>query len=355
MKHAPNRYIIIFNSYLFNHFFKEGVQFMGVKVLFTYDYGSEKFEFAERLGYDITSINENLLPKLITKREGIKEELDGSFLKDIEVLVCYNPFKYIDIGKMEKLKWIQLSSVGIDQIPKQTAVSNNIIVTNNKGGYSIPMGEWIVLSMLELLKHSKKLFNQQQEKVWRMDSHIVELYGKTIGFLGTGSIASEAAKRLQGFGVSILGMNTKGRLVEHFDKCFFLEEVDEMLALCDVVVVTMPYTRETHHFINRDKFLKMKKGTLFINVARGSIVDETALVECLDNGSIGGAALDVTESEPLSSDNKLWNYDNVIITPHNSWISEKRDDRRFEIILENMKRYAQGKALMNIINLAKGY
>ncbi|MBU3158913.1 phosphoglycerate dehydrogenase [Clostridium frigoris] len=315
---------------------------MSIKVLFTYNYGGEKRKNIEALGYDLKVVSEENLT--------YSEEL-----ADIEVLVCYDPFKTLDIKKMKKLKWIQLSSIGIDQLPVEYVKNTSIIITNNKGGYSIPMGEWVVLKTLEILKNSKRLYKNQADRKWKVDTSLLELYGKTIGFIGTGTIANEAAKRFQGFGVTILGVNTTGHDVIYFDKCYAMDNLHEMLRLCDVVVVALPYTKSTYHLINEDMFSAMKDGTFFINVARGNIVDEPCLVKNLQNGKLAGAAIDVYEEEPLKDNSLLWDLDNIILTSHNSWISQMRNERRFETIYENMKRYVVTKELINIVDLKKGY
>lgn len=294
------------------------------------------------IGYDITIVNENTITN--------DYEID-----DLEVLVCYNPFKRLDVTKMKSLKWIQLSSIGVDQLPFEDLKKMDVVVTNNRGGYSIPMGEWIVMSILQLFKNSMGLYKKQQNRIWKIDTSLLELYKKRIGFIGTGSIAKEAAKRLQGFDAEIIGLNTSGRDIEYFDRCFPLDEIEFMISICDVVVITIPYTEKTYHMINEKMFSKMKKGVFFINLSRGSIVDETALIENIRNKKIAGAALDVFENEPLNKENPLWNFDNVIITPHNSWISEMRNERRFEAIYENMKRFIKGEKLVNIIDLNKKY
>jgi len=312
------------------------------KALFTYDYGKEKMNLIKELGYDV----------IIKEEKGL---VYSEELKDVEVLVCYDPFSTLDITKMEKLKWIQLSSIGIDQAPIDYIKEKGIILTNNKGGYSIPIGEWIVMNILQLAKNSIKFFEKQKNKMWKIDTSIIEIYGKTIGFIGTGTLAIEATKRLKGFGVNILGLNSNGRNVEGFNKCYSKDEMDDMLRLCDFVVVTIPYTKETHHLINKERFDAMKDGVYFINVARGSVVDEVELIKNLKSGKIKGAALDVFEEEPLKEDNPLWNMENVYITPHNSWVSEMRNERRFKLIYENMKKYVEGEKLLNIVDLQKGY
>jgi phosphoglycerate dehydrogenase-like enzyme len=315
---------------------------MTIKALFTYNYGEEKMRDIETFGYDIK----------VVKEQGLIYSED---LEEIEVLVCYDPFKTLEIEKMKKLKWIQLSSIGIDQLPVEYVKNTSIIITNNKGGYSIPMGEWIVLKTLELFKNSRELYKNQSNRKWKMDTSILELYGKTIGFVGTGTIAMEAAKRLQGFGVNILGVNTNGRDIQFFDKCYAMSGLKEMLQLCDVVVGSIPSTKATHHLIDGDSFNVMKSGAFFINISRGSIVDEASLIKNLRNGNLAGAALDVYEEEPLKEHNPLWDLDNVILTSHNSWVSEVRNERRFKLIYDNMKKYVQGEKLINIVDLKKGY
>jgi len=315
---------------------------MTIKALFTYNYGGAKMKDIEAFGYDIKVI----------------KELDIIYSKDLEdteILVCYDPFNTLDIEKMKNLKWIQLSSIGIDQLPIEYVKNTSIKVTNNKGGYSIPMGEWIVLKALELFKNSKGLYENQSNRKWKMDTNINELYGKTIGFIGTGTIAVEAAKRFQGFGVNILGVNTSGRDIQYFDRCFSMRDLNDMLKLCDVVVGTIPYTKATHHLINQERFNSMKTGAYFINVARGSIVDEVSLIQNLKNGNLAGAAIDVYEEEPLKEDSPFWELDNIILTSHNSWISEMRNERRFDLIYKNMKKYAKNEELINLVDLKKGY
>ena len=313
-----------------------------IKAVFTFDYYPDKIKKFEALGYDITFIDE-------------KEIAYSDNLKDTEVLICYNPFSTLDISKLQNLKWIQLASIGVDQVPKEIALRNNILITNNKGGYKIPIGEWIVMDILSLLKKSLSFYRNQELKHWELNPDLFELYGKTVGFIGTGTIALEAAKRLQGFDVNILGVNTSGRAVEHFDKCFSMDNIDKVLSESDIVVLTIPYTESTHHLIDEDKFSQMKDSAFFINISRGAIVEEAALISNLQKGKLAAAALDVFTEEPLPVDNPLWSMDNVIVTPHNSWVSERATERRLSLIYENMKRYAQGQELINATDIAKGY
>ncbi|KAB3531661.1 dihydrofolate reductase [Alkaliphilus pronyensis] len=295
-----------------------------------------------KLGYDILITNEN-------------EAVFTNSYKDVEVLVCYNPFSTLDISLMEQLKWIQLSSIGIDQVPNDVVQNNSIVVTNNRGGYSIPMGEWIVLKLLEIYKNSYGFHQRKQKKEWFLDKSLLELYGKKILFIGTGTIAQEAAKRLQGFEMEILGINTNGENAPWFNKCYPTNMMAETIAKSDIVVLTLPYTEKTHHIIDSNSLKMMKDNGVLINVSRGSIVDEAALIEHLSNGHLMGVALDVFEREPLPKESPLWDIDRVLISSHNSWISEMRNARKYKMIYDNMKRFIEGKELLNKVNVNRGY
>lgn len=311
-----------------------------MKVLITVKISDEQLEKIKSLGYEIIRISESKIKNC--------EEVD-----DADILVTYNPFKRLDISKMKNLKYIMLTSVGFDQLPKEKVIKQNIQVTNNRGGYSIPMSEWIVMCILEIYKKSKMLYKQQQDKVWHMDFGISELYGSRIGFLGTGTIAVEAAKRLNGFGVEIWGYNTNGREVEYFDRCFGKNQINEIFKNCDVVVSTMPCTENTIGMIDKDKFELMKQGSSFINVGRGKIVNEEDLIKYLDK--FKGVALDVFEQEPLPKESPLWDADNVIVTPHNCWVSDKNDIRVEKLMYSNLKKYKEGKQVDNIVNIEREY
>jgi len=313
-----------------------------LKALITFRYKDNEMKNLENLGFEII----------------FKDERDINFseeIKDIDLMVCFDPFNKIDIELFPNLKWIQLLSAGINQVPIDKILDQDIILTNNRGGYSIPIAEWIVLKILEMIKNSREFYDKQNKKIWKMDTSILELYGKTVGFIGTGSIAQEAAKRLEGFGVNILGISSRGKNANHFHQCFSIDKINDIVSQCDFLVIAAPYTDNTHHLIDENVFSSMKNGTYLINIARGSIIDENALINNLKSGKIKKAALDVFEVEPLSEDSPLWEMDNVIISPHNSWASEMYSRRRYEIAYENMKRYINKEELINVVNLKMGY
>jgi len=311
---------------------------MEVYMKIPYDYGEERMNAIRKLGYEIIFIRE-------------KEVSDEKIPKDIEAICCYNPFGRFDITKLKKLKWIQLSSTGYDHVPMEFVKNNNVIVTNNKGGYSKPIGEWIVMSILNIYKDFKYFVKKQEERNWKLNKNILELVGKNVLFLGTGTVASEGAKRLQGFECNITGINSNGRDVKYFDRCVPMSKLMEELTIADVVVSALPYNSETHHLINDEFLKKMKEKSILINVSRGKIVDEKAVMRALDNGKFLGVSMDVFENEPLTSENSLWSYEKIYISPHNSWISEMRNERRFSTIYQNMENYMLEKELINRVNI----
>lgn len=314
---------------------------MGIKTLITFDFGEERMKGLKDLGCELIFMSD-------------RHAVYNDELADVEVVIGYNPFAGLDISKLKKLKWIQLVSAGIDMVPAEYVIENSIMVSNNKG-YSIPIGEWILMNILELLKQSSRFYHNQSQKVWKIQKGIIELYGKTVGFIGTGGIAKEAAKRVQCFEARTLGLNTKGTETQYFHECFSTDRIDELLKQSDIVVVTVPYTESLYHLIDEGRISSMKDGVLLVNISRGTIVDEVALIEGLRSGKIAGAALDVFEEEPLSKESPLWEMENVAITPHNAFFSDKREDRMYDIIYRNMKKYIEGKEIENVVDVSRGY
>lgn len=313
-----------------------------MKVLSTFDFGKEKMDCIKKIGIEITLIKEKEI-----------DEIDN--FNDFEVIVCNNPFKYFDISKFGNLKWIQLISSGVDAVPMQALKDASIILTNCKGAYSIPIAEWVIAKVLEIYKNSKKFYQLQNNKMWEKYGDIYELNNKKACILGTGSIGIEIARRLKAFGVEVTGINSTGIEVEFFSKCFALENKNSIVSISDIVINTLPLTVKTINLINDDFLAKMKTKSVLVNVSRGKILDEKALIKYLESGHLLGAALDVFELEPLPSSNHLWLLDNLIITPHVSYRSDIGNQRVFKIVFENLIRYKNGEELINKVDYTKAY
>lgn len=313
-----------------------------MNVLSTFNFEKDKMACIKNLGINITLIKEEEMGKI-------------EICSDFDVIVCNNTFKYFDISKFDNLKWIQLISSGVDKVPMQTLMHANIILTNCKGAYSIPIAEWVIAKVLEIYKSSKKFYELQNKKIWEKNRIIYELNNKKACILGTGSIGIEIARRLSAFGVEVIGINSTGREKEFFSKCFALENKNSTVSISDIVINTLPLTVKTINLINDDFIANMKTKSVLINVSRGKILDEKALIKYLESGHLLGAALDVFEFEPLSSSNRLWLLDNLIITPHVSYRSDIGNQRVFEIVYENLVRYKNGEELINKVDYTKAY
>ena len=264
-------------------------------------------------------------------------------------MICHNPFRKVLFDDFVNLKWIQLTSSGFENIPLDNFVNRDILITNNSGAFSIAVAEWVIMRILESFKNSFKIFENQKNKLWKTDYSVRELHGSTIGFIGTGNVAKETAKKLSSFGVKIIGLNRSGRPVDYFDSTYSLSNITDFIKLCHVVVLSAPLNDDSFHIIN-DEFLNTaKKGITLINIARGNLIDEIALIKAIHEKKIIFAALDVFENEPLSLDSEMWDTDHIIISPHNAWISEESKGRKFSIVFRNLKNFIKNKPLENII------
>lgn len=254
----------------------------------------------------------------------------------VEGVICNGLFLTHDIQKFNNLKYVQLTSAGFDRVPMDYIRNHNIEIHNARGVYSIPMAEFAVSGVLQLYKQSRYFYENQKEHKWEKHRGLLELYGKTVCIVGCGSVGMECAKRFKAFGCDIIGVDIKPYTNEYYLRMEPLEKLDETLAVSDIVVLTLPLTEETNGMMNDRRLEKMKTGSILINIARGHIVNETTLATALKTGEIGGAVLDVFEEEPLK-ESELWDIENVILTPHNSFVGEENDNRLSRLILMNIE------------------
>lgn len=272
-----------------------------------------------------------------------------------DIIIGALGMKGLPFQNIEGLKYLFLTSVGVDYLNPQYFTENGIIVTNAKGAYDDPIAEWILYALLQMEKRDKCNIRLQEKKIWKRRSHSGNIYGKKALFLGTGTIAIQAALRLSPFKCEIIGYNTDGRKVEGFDRCISQEKLDETLGEVDYVIMCLPDTKSTHHMINEDRISKMNKGVKFVNISRGGTVKETDLISALEHGKIAAAALDVFEEEPLPVTSPLWEMENVYVYSHLSFSSEDANERAIETAMYNLKALRDGKPLKNIVDFQKGY
>lgn len=260
-------------------------------------------------------------------------------VQDIEAVVCNSLFLYNDIAKFKNLKLIQVTSAGLDRLPLDYIKRHHIALFNARGVYSIPMAEFAVCGVLELYKHFSSLIENQKKHVWEKDRNVRELSGDTVYIVGCGSVGTECAKRFKAFGTTVIGADVVEPQSEYYDKYVPMDRLPEALKNADAVILTLPLTDETREMFNKDMFAYFKDGAILVNIARGAVVNEDDLISALNNGKLSGAVLDVFENEPLPENSPLWDMNNVVVTPHNSFISPQNDGRLFELIIENFKKY----------------
>lgn len=306
------------------------------KILLTgaFKYSKDQLAEIERLGYEIIYIQDERIP--------LKEQSIDFDISEVEAVVCNGLFLYNDIKEFSNLKFIQLTSAGMDRVPIEYIKENEIEIFNARGIYSIPMAEWAVLKILEIYKQSRYFYKNQTEKTWLKHRDLLELNDKTVSIIGFGSVGLEVAIRLKAFRANVIAVdsrNIEDDEIKYVDRLYNPNDVKTAIQESDIVVLTLPLTEKTKHIIDKNIFNVMNENTVLINISRGGVIDEEALIETLEQGRLLGAALDVFEEEPLLISSKLWSFENVIITPHNSFLSDKVSKRLFEKIYTELREY----------------
>ena len=251
-----------------------------------------------------------------------------------EAVVCNSLFLYNPIGRFTSLRVIQLTSAGLDRVPLDDIRVRNIALHNAAGVYSVPMAEFAVCGILQLYKQSRFFAANQAQHKWEKHRGLLELSGKRVCILGCGDVGCEIAKRLHAFGCHITGVNRTVRELSDFDEVLPLDKLAEAASACDILVCCIALTPETRGIVSDEIFDRLHDGAIFVNVARGALADEAALTKWLQSG--GHAVLDVFEGEPLPESSPLWEMENVVLTPHNSFVGEGNRERMWETIKENL-------------------
>jgi len=258
-----------------------------------------------------------------------------------------------------KVKWIHSLSAGVEKILFPELIESAVTLTNAKGVFKGSLAEFVIVGMLYFYKHIRRLVNNQRAHKW--DDFMVDwLRGKTMGVVGYGEIGRECARLAKALGVRIYATRRKTALSAEdplLDRIFPATELHEMLKEVDVVLAAAPLTPETRHMISDAEFEVMKPSAIVINVGRGPVIDEQALIRALENKRVAGAALDVFEQEPLSEDHPFWDMENVLISPHCTDRTRDPDwlDLSAQCFVENFRRYVAGQPLMNVVDKQAGY
>jgi phosphoglycerate dehydrogenase-like enzyme len=260
------------------------------------------------------------------------------------------------------LAWIHSTAAGIAQLLYPELRESGIIVTNASGVHSIPIAEHVIGLVLSLARRFPDAFRYQreskwaQQEIWDATPHLQELRGAVLLLIGLGAVGREVARLARAVGLKTRAVTLSGRGDEMLvEKIYPVADFDAALSESDFVVIAAPETPETHHLMDAGRFAAMKPSGYLINVARGSLVDEPALIEALEQQRIAGAALDVAEIEPLPPESPLWKCPNLFITPHLAGASGHLWERQTDLLIDNLERWFEGRELRNLVDLKRGY
>jgi phosphoglycerate dehydrogenase-like enzyme len=292
-------------------------------------------------------------------REGLVHDQTGDPLANARVLLRGGvPGSVLDhlVGHAPRLEWIHSFSAGIDRVATDVVRSRGLTVTNARGVFSRPIAEYVVMMCLAIARRLPQLMELQRERTWQ-PLRGRELGGLTLGIVGFGSIGGEIARLLEPFETRILATRRRPELGGAPQNVELLptDRLDELLQGSDVVVIAAPLTEETAGMMGAAQLQEMRETAWLINIARGRLLDEMALRRALESGWIAGAVLDVFNEEPLPPDSPLYGTPNLILTPHTSWSSDRVVDRSLELFVANLRRFAAGERLHNVVDLEAGY
>jgi phosphoglycerate dehydrogenase-like enzyme len=286
-----------------------------------------------------------------------KESLDN-MLAEADVIFGFGLMLPKDLlSRAPKLKWLQLMSAGADRLRDTEIWQSNVTITGVSGINASAIGEFVLGFMFMFAKGMPLCFQMKQKReLQRYTPHL--LHDKTVGIVGLGHIGSEVARLSKAFGMKVIATRRsvrKGGKAKNVDLMLPQTQMREMLSKSDYVVLSVPLTPETRHIIGEAELWSMKPDSHIINVGRGGLIDEEALIRALDEKKIAGAGLDVTATEPLPKNSRLWNMDNVILSPHVSGGMEDYMGQATELFSDNIHRYLEGKKLRNVVDRKKGY
>ena len=264
-----------------------------------------------------------------------KDELPCSY-EWVEGVICNGLFLTHPIEKFTNLRYIQLTSAGFDRVDMDYVKSHGIEIHNARGVYSIPMAEFALCGVLQLYKQAAFFRENQRKHLWEKHRGLLELAGKNVLIVGCGSVGNECAKRFNAFDCKVTGVDLFPREDSLYSEMLPLDKLDNALKQADIVVLTLPLNEQTKYLIDNSKLSLMKDGATLVNIARGAIIDTKAFLYHIDRFT--GVVLDVFEEEPLNENSPLWDKQNIILTPHNSFVGEGNRGRLREIISENLMK-----------------
>lgn len=262
-----------------------------------------------------------------------------------------------DLAAARNLEWLQLQMAGTDSYLKPGILPEKVVLTNVTGAFGESIAEYVLGAVLLLKNHFHTYIRRQSQKSWAKIP-VTNLKGSTVLLLGLGDIGRETAKRMKAMGAYVIAVKRRpSERPDYVDELYYEAELDRVIPRADVFVLTIPMYAGVRHIISQRRIALMKPSALLVNIARGGLIDQDALIAALQQGKIAGAALDVFEQEPLPEDSPLWELENILLTPHNAggFSSPMAREKIGQIMLDNLERYLTGQPLKNVIDKKTGY
>lgn len=277
-------------------------------------------------------------------------------IKNADIIIGNPPANVLRGSK--RLKWLQLQSAGAGEYTAENVLPEGAILTNASGAYGLAISEYMLAVTLELYRKLHLYRDLQTKSEWNYAGKVRSIYGSTALVVGLGDIGGEYASRLKALGAYTIGVKRRAaQKPAYIDELYQTDKLESLLPRADIVALSLPGTKLTNRLINKRTLGLMKQSAILINVGRGNAVDTDALCDALEAGRIAGAALDVTEPEPLPKEHKLWQLKNAVITPHISggFSLQETHDRVVSICADNLGAWFEGRSLKNIVSISEGY
>ena len=267
-----------------------------------------------------------------------------------------------ELAQAAKLRWVHTSAVAVETLCLPDLFERGIAVSNTRGVQAVPIAEHVMAVTLALAKQVPFVLENQQQARWAQNEFVGErlpwlLHGRTLGLVGVGTIGAEIAKRAEAFGMRVIALRRRPAygVIGHVERVYGVDHLDEFLGHCHVLVIAAPLTPETLGLMSAERFARLPKGAVVINVGRAKIIDTDALIAALHSGHLGGASLDVFPQEPLPPDHPLWTAPNVILTPHTSGFRQGHWDEVVQLFGDNIERFLGGQPLKFRVEPELGY
>lgn len=286
----------------------------------------------------------------------LTDEQAAEALREAEIMIGFaTALSPERLQASSRLRWFHMLSAGVEQLEFEELKQRHVLVSNSSGIHGRQMAEQVFGMMLAFTRGLYQHWENQRQAVWNQKVPVCELFGQTLTIVGAGRIGREVARKAKAFDMHVLGVKRIPEPLEYFDEVMGVSQLSEAISQADFVLALTPLTSHTLHLIGQREFAAMKTTAVFMNYARGDVVDETAMVDALQSGKLGGLGLDVFHKEPLPAEHPLWHLKNVLITPHTSGISPTYTTRALDVFLANYHCYREGTPLVTGVNLDEQY